>query len=267
MLTELTFATAFIAIVGVIIFFVGLSAFSRGLKYRSKNAVFTGTVAASRHMTRRNDKNELIQNYYQLHVRCFDGKKTYNADLKSPDEYQRDDEVRLTRKDSGETILYKDNGIRWYNGAAEMLIGAGIAWYPFAVNRMGDPYASFILAGVLVLGAALMTEVFARDRRRQYEELDAEVTDILLYDVESQRKVLKINSWYPIIRYERAGETREFLSESNSSVRSAYTVGKKLKVYRDAETGEVREKRASVVLPVLSAGFLILALMGVVSVI
>ena len=267
MFEGMTYATAFISIFGVIIVFVGFHAFTRGIRYAAKDAVFTGKVMMAKHFERRNAKKELIQNYYELQLSCSDGNRTFGAQVKSPDEYVKGDTVRLTKRPDGTVILYKDNGIRWYNGAAEMLIGAGIAWYPFAVNRMGDPYASFILAGVLVLGAALMTEVFARDRRRQYEELDAEVTDILLYDVESQRKVLKINSWYPILRYERAGETREFLSESNSSVRSAYTVGKKLKVYRDAETGEVREKRASVVLPVLSAGFLILAVMGGVSVI
>ena len=266
MLGELTFATAFVAIVGVIICFVGISAFSRGLRYRAKGAVFSGVVQGVSHHTRKNDKGQLIQNYYLLQLRANDGKKTFVTQLKSPHQYEKGDTVRLTKNPRGEAVLYRDNGIRWYSGLLEMLIGAGIAAFPFLVKRVGDPYASFELAAVLILGGILTLEVYLRDRKRTYEELDAEVADILLYDVENQRRVLKTNTWYPLLRYTLNGSPREFLSESNSSIRSAYQIGKKLKVYRDAETGDVHEKKASPLLAVFAAGFWVLALIGIVSV-
>ena len=266
MFEGMTFATAFISIVGVIIVFVGFHSFTRGIRYAAKEAVFTGKVMMAKHFERRNAKKDLIQNYYELQLSCSDGNRTFGAKVKSPDEYVKGDTVRLTKRPDGTVILYKANGIRWWSGVLEILIGAGIAAFPYAVNRYGDPYASLVLAGVLLLGGILMLEVFFRDRRRTYEELDAEVKDILLYDVESQRRVLKTNTWYPLLQYEKDGETREFLSESNSSLKSAYTVGKKIKVYRDTETGEIREKRASAVLPLLAAVFFILAVVGLAAV-
>ena len=44
MFEGMTFATAFISIVGVIIVFVGFHSFTRGIRYAAKEAVFTGKV-------------------------------------------------------------------------------------------------------------------------------------------------------------------------------------------------------------------------------
>lgn len=240
----MTIQMIFLVVIGTVILVTGTTSLRRGLRLKKPGAVKTGKVIRSRHIEKQDEDGFLIQNYYELRVTYGQSGHRKEKTVKSIDEYREGDTVLLLEDmDRGGNLSVYDN--RYSVFGPWILIGAGILiiLLPFIRQRYGEEYISVILALLLLLIGAALISAYAKDKRRDTEEIEATIRGVLKWQPERKRKwTAPSASYYPVLGFTVGGEEKSMRSRYNSSMAGNYKTGKKVMLYRDKVTGQILER-------------------------
>lgn len=98
MLSGMSTAVLFTYLLGAILLIAGISNLGDFFAIKRKDSVLEGKVTKSVHKERRDDKNNLIQYYYELIVRYEEDRKIKDAFIKSDVQYLEGESVKMVRK-------------------------------------------------------------------------------------------------------------------------------------------------------------------------
>lgn len=262
----LSVQTVLIVLMGAAVFVLGTSNLRSCLRMKRPGAVITGRVTRKELVEKRDSENRLIQHYYDLTLQCRENGKTFNHKLKSTEEYDKDDEIRLIRNGSKLTPVNR-KAVSAPAAAAIAAAGMLLAVFPVVWQSAGEKEGSAVLTVLLLLAGGICMASFLRERGRSLRELRGEIQDVLYYRTGENKKLVKPSeSYYPLIKYTLDGKEKVFLSSYNSSLKTAYKKGAAVKLFYDEETGNIVEKKTSPALAVIAVILWILAALGVISV-
>ena len=244
MFEGMTIQMIFLVVVGAVLLVTGTTSFRRGLRLKKPGVIKGGKVIRSKHVQKQDEDGFLIQNYYELRVEYGQSGHRKEETVKSIDEYREGDTIRLlTDIDRGGTLRVYDDSVPVFGPWA--LIGAGILiiLLPFIQQRYGTEYISAILALLLLLIGASLILAYIKDKRRDTEEIQAEIEGVLKWQPERKKKwTTPSASYYPVLGFMTDGQKKSMRSRYNSSVAGSYKTGKKVMVYRDNATGRILER-------------------------
>ncbi len=256
----------FLVLIGAAVFVIGTTNIRAYLRMQKPGNILKGKVLSVRPVEKRDKEERLIQHYYELMVQCSGGGKTFNEKINSTMEYEKGDEVKLT-KNGSKVVLFSGRTVTFGMALAITLVGMGVAVFPIVYQNNGEKEGSVILVILLILAGVISCASFMKDRRKNLTAIDGEIVDILYYRIGDNKKFSKpVESYYPLIRCRIGEKERTFLSAYNSSTKGTYKAGTKCRLFYDGEKEEIVEKKASPVLMVLAVSFWLLALVGLISV-
>lgn len=258
--------TVFLVLLGAAVFVVGTTNIRAYLRLQKPGNILSGRVLSSRLVQKRDKEERLIQHYYELMVQCSGGGKNCNEKINSTMEYEKGDEIKLV-KNGDKTVLFSGKSITFGMALAITLAGMGIAVFPVVYQRTGEKAGSVILVLLLLLGGVVTLTSFVKDRKKSLVGIEGEIIDVLYYRTGENKKLSRpVESYYPLIRCSIHEKEKVFLSAYNSSTKGTYKVGAKVKLFYDEEQGTIVEKKASPVLAAAGGVFLLLALVGLISI-
>ena len=251
---------------GAAVFVIGTTNIRTYLRLQKPENTLKGKVLSVRPVEKRDKEDRLIQHYYELMVQCVGGGKTFNEKIESTMEYEKGEEIKLTRNGS-KVVPLSGRGVTFGMAIAITLAGMGLAVFPIVYQNNGEKDGSVVLVLLLLLAGAVCFAAFMKDRKKNLTAADGEITDILYYRRGDNKKLSKpVESYYPLIKCRIHEREKTFLSAYNSSTKGTYKVGTKVKLFYDEETGGIIEKKASPALMVMAVLFWLMAFTGVVSI-
>ena len=258
--------TIFLVLLGAAVFVIGTTNIRTYLRLQKPENTLKGKVLSVRPVEKRDKEDRLIQHYYELMVQCVGGGKTFNEKIESTMEYEKGEEIKLTRNGS-KVVPLSGRGVTFGMAIAITLAGMGLAVFPIVYQNNGEKDGSVVLVLLLLLAGAVCFAAFMKDRKKNLTAADGEITDILYYRRGDNKKLSKpVESYYPLIKCRIHEREKTFLSAYNSSTKGTYKVGTKVKLFYDEETGGIIEKKASPALMVMAVLFWLMAFTGVVSI-
>nr|WP_294493075.1 hypothetical protein [uncultured Mediterraneibacter sp.] len=244
MFEGMTMQMIFLVVIGAVLLVTGTTSFRRGIRLKKPNVIKDGKVIRSKHVQKQDEKGFFVQNYYELRVAYEQSGHRNEKTVKSIDEYREGDTIRLLSEvDRGGVLRVYDDNYSVFG--SWVLIGSGILiiFLPFIRQRYGDEYTSAILALLFLLIGIALILVYIRDKRRDTEEIEAEIEGVLKWQPERKRKwTTPSASYYPIIGFMAGGEKKSMRSRYNSSMAGSYKIGRKIVLYRDKTTGRILER-------------------------
>lgn len=258
--------TIFLVLLGVAGFVIGTTNIRACLRMQKGDAVLSGKVLSATLVEKRDKEERLIQHYYELVVQGTSGTKTFHERVNSTLEYEKGDEIKLTRNGSS-LVPFTGKKITLGTALAITLAGMGLAVFPVVYQRNGERDGSVILVLLLILAGVVAISSYLKDRKKNLSGAEGEIVDILYYRTGDNKKLSRpVESYYPLIKCRIGERERVFLSAYNSSTKGTYKPGAKVKLFYDEEQGNIVEKKASPVLAVMAVVFWLLALVGIISI-
>ncbi|MCR4743967.1 MAG: hypothetical protein K5894_01910 [Lachnospiraceae bacterium] len=264
MLSGMSTAVLFTYLLGAILLIAGISNLGDFFAIKRKDSVLEGKVTKSVHKERRDDKNNLIQYYYELIVRYEEDRKIKDAFIKSDVQYLEGESVKMVRGNRGLSI-YSGGGNSPVAGLAILIAGIFVVAEPKLVTVFGEKTASYDMGAVLIALSIAIFSVWYKDHKRKLEKIEGKIQDVVLFQTDKdKRHMIAPKNWYPVIAYEADGVLRDFIGKNQSSMKSAFKIGGEVAVYRDPETGAVVQNRAHPALAAASVIMFAFALYGIV---
>lgn len=266
MLAGLSIQTVLIVLIGAAVFVLGTSNLRACLRMKKPGAVIDGKVLAGKLVEKRDAEDRLIQHYYEVTVQCRENNKTFNHRLKSTAEYEKGEEIKLIRNADKLTPLNR-RAVSAGMAAAIALAGMALAVFPVVYQTVGEKEGSAVLVALLILAGGICLAAFLKERGQTLTETEGEIVDVLYYRTGENKKLSKpVESYYPLIKCTIHGREKTFLSSYNSSLKTAWKIGKQVKLFFDEETQSIVEKRTSPALAAAAFVLWALALLGIVSI-
>lgn len=258
--------TILIVLIGAAVFVLGTSNLRTCLRMKRAGAVIIGKVLNGKLVQRRDSENRLIQHYYEVTVQCQENNKTFQQRLKCTVKYEKGDIIKLMRNADKLIPVYRKT-VSEGMSVAIALAGMALAVFPVIYQTVGEKEGSAVLAALFVLTGGICLSAFMKERRRNLTEIRGEIVDVLYYRTGENKKLSKpVESYYPLIRCRIHGKEKTFLSSYNSSLKTAYKVGKEVRLFYDDEMHNIVEKKISPVLAVIAVILWALAVLGFVSI-
>ena len=264
MLSGISTAQLFTYIMGAILLIAGLSNLGDYFAIRRKGSVLKGRVLKSIHKEQRDDKENLIQYCYELTVRYEEGRKLKDSVIRSDVQYIEGDELSLVRGNRGLSI-YNGGGNSPIAGFAILLAGICVVIEPKLVSVFGDKTASIDMGIVLIALSLALFSTWYKDHLRKWEKLEGKIQDVLLFQTDKDKRHLVAHkNYYPVIAYESDGVIRDFIGKNQSSMKTAFKIGKEVSLYRDCETGAIVQNKTHIAVVIAAALMFAFAAYGIV---
>lgn len=253
----------FLYIPGIVIFLAGSGQVRKWLRIRQKGGSSVGTVLSCSHVVKKDKKERDVYNFYDVLVEYLDEKTGHRVrqNMKSPTEYAVGQEVRVfLHTDGGKPVLDEKEDESLFNPWAFMIGGALLILLALFENQGHEVRAMACLTAVLIGAGAGMIWNYVSLKRRNLQELDAEITDVYSRQISRESKLLRGSkyTYYPVVRYILGGKENLRRCNINSSSRNSFQTGEHMTLYYDPGKQAVMEKHANV--GVLAAGIVILVI-------
>lgn len=245
MFDGITIQMVFLIVAGTAILVVGTTSLRRQIKIKRPGYIKAGKVLHVKHVEKQDKEGYLIQNYYEIRVEYTDNGHRQQKTINSVDEYRQNDIVHILKDPDrgGQMRVYEDDKVPVFGPFILMGAGVLIILLPFIQRQYGDAYISVIIVLLLLLMGISLLAAYAKDKKREVEEVQAEITSILKWQPSGKKKWSSpAPSYYPVLKYTLGGEEKTMRSRYNSSTASSYKIGKKIVLYRDKKTGGVLER-------------------------
>jgi hypothetical protein len=262
----LSWQMIFVMVIGLMFVVSGLSNLSEYLALRKPGVLYSAEVLRSLHKELKDDKNRLVQYYWELSVRYQKGNRQIPATLNSTTQYEKGESL-LVAENGDRIVAADDDKNTGITGLFLALSGACIIAAPIINKKFGMAAVSYVIAaGLLLLGAALIS-YWKSETVKGLTELKGTIDELILFQTDKEKRYLITpKHWYPLIGYTRPdGEKRQFLSKINSSYQSSFKVGSGVKLYWDTARSRVLERRPTIVPLIGAAACFGFAIYGVIS--
>ncbi len=265
LLNALTWQNAAVMIVGLIFVVSGINSFSEYFRRSKPNNIFEGIVQNSVHKELRDDKNNLIQYYWDLSIRYKKGNRIIPVEIKSTTQYEKDEKLKITEQ-NGRPVIVEDTYSNIWTGILLAAAGVLVILAPIIMEAVSVKAASYIISIVLVLIAGALFTSYQKESTSGMQEIKGTISDLVLFQTDKEKRYLvSPKHWYPLISYELNGSTRQFLSKINSEYQSSFKVGSEVTLYKNPEDGSVVERKPSKLMLAAAIALLALAIVGLIS--
>ncbi len=261
LLNGLSWQSAAVMVVGLIFVISGINSFSEYFRLKKPGAVYDGTVQSSTHKELRDNKNNLIQYYWDLTIRYKKGNRLLQTEIKSTTQYEKGDAIHITEQ-NGRPVIFTDSYNNVWTGILLAAAGILVILAPIVMSQIGMAAASYMICIVLVLISAALFISYKKESTAGMTEIKGTISDLVLFQTDREKRYLvSPKHWYPLISYEINGATRQFLSKINSEYQSSFKVGSTVTLYQDPVNGTVVERKPSKLM--LGAAVILLAIAAV----
>jgi len=260
--------TIFISLIGLLLVIYGIDKITNAIKLKKPDNVFFGRISEGKLVETRDDQGRLIQHYYSLQVVYPDGNKQVSSGFKSTVSYEKDEKIYLYKDNDNVYINEKEN-ISALSGLFLCFAGVALALTIILNQYAGELAASYALAFIfLFLGLSLFFNWY-NDHKLNLKEYKGEISDVLLYQNESNNRggkgLFKTNTYYPLIKAEIEGKEKTFLSKYGSSASSVFKTGKTSSFFYDKETNRIIERISTKGTLIASIVFFAIFALGLIS--
>lgn len=241
----MTIKMVFLAVIGAVILATGTTSLKRQIRLKKNGMKGEGRVLRAKHIQKRDEKNYLIQNYYELRVEYSKEGRRKEVSVNSIDQYCCGDQIYLTEDvDRKKKIrISGEDREAVFTPRTLIICGILIISLPFVWDQLGEKYVSGILSALLLFSGADLIAAYFKAKCRKTEKIEAEIDEVLKWQPGAKKKWYSpAVSYYPIIKYKINGEERTMRSRYNSSTESFFKKGKKVMLYRDTDTGNILER-------------------------
>ncbi len=262
LLHGMTWQNAAVMIVGLIFVVSGLNSFSEYFRLKRPGQLLEGIVQSSTHRELRDNKNHLIQYYWDLVVRYKKGNRIIPVEIKSTTQYEAGETVTIIEQ-SGRPVILEDDYNNMWTGLILALAGILVILAPVVMGRFGMQTVSYLISLILLLISAALLISYRKESVSGMTKLSGTISDLVLFQTDQEKRYLiSPKHWYPLISYEKDGITRQFLSKINSEYQSSFKVGSAVTLYENPKNGKVVERKPSKLMLSAAIFFLLLALIG-----
>ena len=238
---------ALIGLIGILILSYGIAAVGDVVKGGRQ---IKAKVQESTHYEKRGKDGELIQYYWKLKIKGKDHSVPFQAEINVTRDYKPGETIPVVRQHSVYKEYSPGHGTLW-SGILVTLAGAGMLAFAIVYHFLGEKTASWFLLGTFLCAAAALFITYFRHRRatRATSPIEGTITDVLFFATERNPRKQFLRSpdtFYPVISYtDESGNERRMLSRYSSNSEKTYKKGEKISLYRDEETGQITDKKAS----------------------
>lgn len=259
----------FLIVVGAVIVVLGVTDLKNKIRMNKKDFFIEGKVLSAEHRKKEYSDGFLMQNYYDLTVEVKENKDKKKINIKSTEEYFKGERLKIYKDNvyKNRYCIYKQDDKTVLTSLMLSFIGVFVVFVPFSNLK----WQSLLLALIVLLVSLMLLIIFFREKRKNYNEIDAEIVDVLKFennnDNTGRKKIFssKTVTYYPILSYCLDGRERHLRSDFNSSQDKFFKKGKKMKVYVNMDTGNVTEKRNKISFLIIGSLLLIVAIYGLIT--
>lgn len=205
------------------------------------------TVVNCTHVLKKDKKGREVYNYYNVVVEYFDGQNLDRKTVREPNEYSVGQQVKLywdKNKDEG-TLVQEENESLF--GPWPTTIGGALLIILALLENQGKEIPAMTTLAVVLAGAgALLLHYFYQMKKRNLQEVEAEITEVFSRQISKETKILRGSkfTYYPIVKYTLNGKENIRRCNINSSQQKDFKVGDHMTLYYDPKKHLVIEQHA-----------------------
>lgn len=263
---SLSWQMIFTMVIGLLFVVSGLSSLSDYLTLKKPGKLLPAEVLTVRHIERKDNRDRLIQYYWELSVRVKKDNRLLPAVIRSNIQYEKGDTLLVSER-GDQFIPINDDKQNGLTGLFLALSGICIILSPLIYKRFGlIPVSCVIAAGLFALGCALIF-YWKNERIQHLLAVDGTIDDLILFQTDKEKRYLITpKHWYPLIGYVRPdGQKRQFISKINSNYESSFKKGSHVKLYWNEKKKQVLERRPTIIPLIAAIGCFGFGVYGIIS--
>ena len=265
------FSKLLLYVPGIVIFLVGSSRVREYLRLHRKGAVVGGTVLECKRIVKKDKQARTTYDYYNISAvyRHPETNRKETVTVRSAVEFLPGQDVTIYLGGKGQEPVLADaddEGI--FNPWVTMICGALLILLALFDDRGQEIPAMACLSLTLIIAGITMIVHTILLKKRNLQEVKAEITDVFKRQISQETKILKGSkfTYYPIVRYTVNGQEGIRRCDVNSSREDSFKPGTSMTLYYDPENHQILEKKDNMAVLIIGAAVLIAGVLAGISI-